>query len=50
LLRREVRRVVLRCARPDVVPLAPGVSAGWNGVGVEVQKGLHRPAARVSGR
>jgi hypothetical protein len=37
------------CARPDVVSLALGVSAG-HGVGVEVLKGPQRPAARASGR
>jgi hypothetical protein len=38
-----------RRARPDVIPLAPGVSAGQNGVDAEVLKGLQRPAARASG-
>jgi hypothetical protein len=39
-----------RRVRPDVVPLAPGVSAGRNGVDVEVRKGPQRPAAWVPGR
>jgi hypothetical protein len=36
LLRRELRRIVPRRVRPDVVPLAPGLSAGRNSVGVVV--------------
>jgi hypothetical protein len=45
-----VRRVVPRRARSDVVSFTPGVSAGQNGVGVEVLKGPQRLAARVPGR
>jgi hypothetical protein len=45
-----VRRVVPWRARPVAFPLAPGVSAGQNGGGVEVRKDPQRPAARVSGR
>jgi hypothetical protein len=41
---------VPRRARPNVIPFAPSVSAGRNGVGVEVLEGLQRPAARVPGR
>jgi hypothetical protein len=40
---------VSRRTRPDVIPLAPGVSAGQNSVDVEVLKGLQRLAARVLG-
>jgi hypothetical protein len=50
LFRRKVRRVVLRRARPDVIPLTPGVSTVQNGVGVEVRKGPRHLAARVLGR
>jgi hypothetical protein len=49
LLSRGARRVVLRRARPDIVLLAHDMSAGRNGVGVEVRKGLQRPAVRVPG-
>jgi hypothetical protein len=48
--RRGVRRIVPWRARPDVIPFEPGVSAGLNGVGVEVLKGPQRLAARVPGR
>jgi hypothetical protein len=48
-LRRGVRRVVPRRARPVAFPFAPGVSAGWNGVDVEVRKDPWRPVARVPG-
>jgi hypothetical protein len=34
-------------ARPDVVPFAPGASAGQNIVGVVVLKGPQCPPARV---
>jgi hypothetical protein len=49
LLRRGARRVVLRRARPGVVPLAPDVSASRNSVDIEVRKGPQHPAARVLG-
>jgi hypothetical protein len=48
--RRGVRRVVPRHARPDGVPLAPGVNAGLNDIGVKVRKGPRRLAVRVPGR
>jgi hypothetical protein len=48
--RRRACHVVPRRVRPDVVPFAPGVSVGQNGVGVRVLKGPQRPAVRVSGR
>jgi hypothetical protein len=40
---------VPRQAWPDVVPLAPGVSAGHNSVGVEVLKGPQCLAVRAPG-
>jgi hypothetical protein len=39
-----------RRARPDVVPFAPGVSVGQNGVGVRVLKGPQHLAVWVLGR
>jgi hypothetical protein len=48
LFRRGTRCVAPRCAWLDVVPLAPGVSADWNGAGTWVLKGPQCPSVRVS--
>jgi hypothetical protein len=37
------RRIVMRHARPDVIPSAPGESTGQSVVGVGVLKGPQRP-------